>query len=277
VGPTPDGAQFPGKHGLRARLAAGEALAGTFVKSRDPSTTEALAAGGLDFVIADLEHSPLSVSDTEGIARACAAWDLPVLARIPPTGIGLIGALLDVGVTGIQVSDVTSAAMAEAVRAAGRYPPLGERSLSVATRAARFGAVRATTHMAVSNDRTVLVGQVESIAGIEALPSIIETGAFDALFIGATDLSVSLGYPAHVGHPVVAATLSDVASAIVESGTPLGIFCANASAAVEWAARGASLLAISSDLTMLTSAATATAQEMASQAALTNRQARERP
>ena len=49
-----------------------KALAGTFVKSRDPSTTEALAAGGLDFVIADLEHSPLSVADVESIARAGA-------------------------------------------------------------------------------------------------------------------------------------------------------------------------------------------------------------
>jgi 2-keto-3-deoxy-L-rhamnonate aldolase RhmA len=251
--------------GLRARLAIGETLAGTFVKSRDPSTTEALAAGGLDFVIADLEHSPLSVSDVEGIARACASWQLPVLARIPPAGTHLIGALLDVGVTGIQVSDVTSAAMAEAVSAAGRYPPLGERSLSTATRAARFGVTHAAEHMATSNDRTVLVGQIESVAGVEALPSIIETGAFDALFIGTTDLSVSLGHPAHLGHQVVLETLLEVATAIVESGTPLGIFCPNAITAVQWAEQGATLLAISSDLTMLAAAATAAARELAAQ------------
>jgi 4-hydroxy-2-oxoheptanedioate aldolase len=263
-----------GRLGLRARLAAGQALAGTFVKSRDPSTTEALAAGGLDFVIADLEHSPLSVSDVEGIARACAAWKLPVLARIPPTGIALIGALLDVGVTGIQVSDVTSAVMAEQVNAAGRYPPLGGRSLSTATRAARFGVAPAAEHMGVSNDRTVLVGQIESIAGVEALPSIIEAGAFDALFIGTTDLSVSLGHPGHLGHPVVADALLEVAATIVESGTPLGISCGNATAAVEWAERGATMLAISSDLTMLTSAAAAAARELTSQQ---GRAYRERP
>jgi 2-keto-3-deoxy-L-rhamnonate aldolase RhmA len=120
--------------------------------------------------------------------------------------------------------------------------------------------------MATSNDRTVLVGQVESVAGVEALPSIIETGAFDALFIGTTDLSVSLGHPAHLGHPVVLETLLEVATTIVESGTPLGIFCPNAIAAAEWAQRGATLLAISSDLTMLTAAATAAARELATQA-----------
>jgi 4-hydroxy-2-oxoheptanedioate aldolase len=241
---------------LRARLASGEALAGTFVKSRDPSTTEALAAGGLDFVIADLEHSPLSVADVESITRAGAAWGLPVLARIPPTGLGLIGALLDAGVAGVQVSDVTSAEMAHQVGAAGRYPPLGERSLSIATRAARFGSVPAASHMAMSNDQTVLIGQIESIAGVAALPSIIDTGALDALFIGATDLSVSLGHPAQLGHPAVADALSDVAEAIIEAGMPLGIFCGTAAAAAEWAGRGATLLAISSDLTMLSGMAT---------------------
>ena len=50
---------------LRARLAGGERLIGTFVKSRDPATTEALAAAGYDFVVADMEHSPLAVADVE--------------------------------------------------------------------------------------------------------------------------------------------------------------------------------------------------------------------
>ncbi len=247
---------------MRARLASGEALTGTFVKSRDPSTTEALAAGGLDFVIADLEHSPLSVADVESITRAGAAWSLPVLARIPPTGLGLIGALLDAGVAGVQVSDVTSAEMAHQVGAAGRYPPLGQRSLSTATRAARFGAVPAASHMAMSNDQTVLIGQIESIAGVAALPSIIDAGALDALFIGATDLSVSLGHPAQMGHPAVADALSDVAEAIIEAGMPLGISCGTAAVAAEWAGRGATLLAISSDLTMLSGMATAILRDL---------------
>jgi 2-keto-3-deoxy-L-rhamnonate aldolase RhmA len=222
---------------------------------------EALAAGGFDFVIADLEHAPLSVADVEGIARACGAWDLPVLARIPPTALGLAGMLLDVGVTGIQVSDVTSAELALAIGSAGRYPPLGERSLSTSTRAGRFGAVPVDEHIDVSNERTVLVGQIESVGGMAALPEIIATGALDALFIGTTDLSASLGHPAQIAHPAVAKALADVAAQILDSGTALGIFCGSTTAAVTWAGRGASLLAIGSDLTTLTSAAAATVRE----------------
>jgi 4-hydroxy-2-oxoheptanedioate aldolase len=153
--------------------------------------------------------------------------------------------------------------MAQQIAAAGHYPPLGDRSLSTATRAARFGRVPAASHMAVSNDQTVLVGQIESVAGVAALPSIIDVGAFDALFIGVTDLSVSLGHPGQLGHPAVADALSDVAEAIVEAGMPLGIFCGTAAAAAEWAGRGATLLAIASDLTMLSVVATATLREFA--------------
>jgi len=249
---------------LRARLAGGERLIGTFVKSRDPATTEALAVAGYDFVVADMEHSPLAVADVEGIARACSARDVAVLARVPPSRLGLCGALLDAGVTGIQVSDVSSAALAAGVAAAAWYPPRGERSLSLSTRAARFGTLPAAEHIARSDDQTVLVGQIESAAGVGSLASIIASGVFDALFLGATDLSVALGHPGDVRHPVVAAALADAAAAITGSGTPLGIFCGSAQDAAAWSQHGASMLAISSDLSMLASAAAATVRQLGS-------------
>src|SRR5215471_12554726 len=88
---------------LRSRVRDGELLIGTFVKSGDPSAAEALAVAGFDFIVADLEHSPLSVADVTGIVRACDCYDVPVVARLPATGLGACGQLLDNGVTGIQV------------------------------------------------------------------------------------------------------------------------------------------------------------------------------
>jgi 4-hydroxy-2-oxoheptanedioate aldolase len=240
---------------LRARIRGGERLFGTFVKSRDPLISEALAVAGYDFVVADLEHSPLSVADTEGIVRACDGYDVPVIARIPATGLALCGALLDAGVTGIQVSDVSSADAAVAARAAAHYPPLGERSLSLSTQAARFGAVPAASHVRSSLEQTALIGQIESREGLAALPKIIESGVFDALFFGPTDLSAALGHPGQASHPDVAAALTDATAVITGTGTPLGIFCATADEARQWAERGLTLLAISTDLTMLRGAA----------------------
>ena len=242
--------------GFRARVRDRELLLGTFVKSRDPATTEALAVAGYDFIVADLEHSSLSAGDVEGIVRACDAHDVPVVARIPATRLDLCGPLLDVGVTGMQVSDVTSAALALAVRASAHYPPVGERSLALSTRAARFGAVPASAHIPASLAQTVLVGQIESREGLASVPAILESGVFDALFFGPADMSVSLREPGRgVVHPDVGSLLGEAASSILGSGTPLGIACANVEEAQRWAGRGLTYLAISTDMGMLREAA----------------------
>lgn len=243
---------------LRARLRDGERLIGTFVKSGDPAVAEALAIAGYDFIVADMEHSSLSVAAAEGIVRACDCHHVPVIARIPATGLGLCGQLLDAGMTGIQVSDVISAADAKAAQAAVHYPPLGGRSLSLATRAAGFGAVPAASHIAASLAQTVLVGQIESAQGVSALAEIIASGVFDALFFGPSDMSVSLRRPGETDHRDVLAALDAAADIIMGSGTRLGIFCANAEQALRWADRGLTLLGVGTDMSMLGTAARST-------------------
>lgn len=237
--------------GLRERIRNGERLIGTFTKSRDPSVAEALAVSGYDLIVADMEHSPLSVSDVEGLVRACDCHDVPLVARIPVSSLGLAGALLDVGVTGLQVSDVASAATAKAVRAAAHYPPDGARSLSTATRAARFGAVPAASHVAASRAGTVLIGQIESPQGLDAIDQVIKSEVFDALFIGPSDLSATLGHPGALDHPAVREALVRAADGVRSGGVPLGMFCPSAESAREWARRGVTLLVISTDLSML--------------------------
>lgn len=241
--------------GLRGRIRDGERLIGTFTKSRDPAVAETLAAAGYDFVVADMEHSPLSEGDVEAIVRACDCHDVPVIARIPAGGLSLCGPLLDAGVTGIQVSDVTSAATAKAVRAAAHYPPTGARSLSTATRAARFGAVPAASHVAAALAETVLIGQIESPQGLDAVGQIIKSDVFDALFIGPSDLSATLEHPGEMEHPTVASAVTDIAGTVLGDGVPLGIFCPGTEAAQRWARRGMTLLVISTDLSMLGTAA----------------------
>jgi 2-keto-3-deoxy-L-rhamnonate aldolase RhmA len=240
---------------LRQRIRNGERLIGTFLKARDPAVAETVALAGYDFVVADLEHSPLSVSDVEGITRACDCHDVPVIARIPASGLGLCGPLLDVGVTGIQVSDVTSAATAKAVRAAAHYPPAGARSLSTATRAARFGAVPAAAHIAAALAETVLIGQIESPQGLDAISQVMKSEVFDALFIGPSDLSATLEHPGELEHPSVTEAIALAADSVLGGGIPLGMFFPGAEAAQRWARRGMTLLVISTDLSMLGAAA----------------------
>jgi 2-keto-3-deoxy-L-rhamnonate aldolase RhmA len=240
---------------LKSRIRGGERLIGTFLKARDPAVAEALAVAGYDFIVADLEHSALSAGDVEEIARACDCHGVPVIARIPASGLPLCGQLLDAGVTGIQVSDVTSAATAKAVRAAAHYPPAGARSLSTSTRAARFGAVPAASHIAAALAGTVLIGQIESPEGLDAIDQVVSSDVFDALFIGPSDLSATLGHPGEPEHPAVTKAITRAADSVLGAGIPLGIYCPGAETAERWARRGMTLLVISADLSMLGAAA----------------------
>ncbi|HEX3782643.1 MAG TPA: aldolase/citrate lyase family protein [Pseudonocardiaceae bacterium] len=235
-------------------------LIGTFVKSRDPTTTEAIAVAGYDFVIADLEHSVLAMADVENIVRACDRHGVAVVARIDAGMADRIGTLLDVGVSGIQVSNVTRSDNARAVQLAAHYPPRGVRSLSLANRAAGFGTITAKDHLIATAGRCALIGQIESVNGLANLPAILDSAVFDLLFLGPTDLSVDLGHPGDLRHPTVHTALDTAAQMTLAHGTALGIFCATVEEAQQWARRGATYLAVSSDLAMLADTAMSTAR-----------------
>ena len=111
-----------------------------------------------------------------------------------------------------------------------------------------------------SIDRSLEIASIEAPccdqpASSSALPEILESGVFDGLFFGPTDMAVALGHPGDPGHPDVAEALDSATGLILGHGTSLGIFCATADEARQWASRGLTLLAISTDLGMLRGAA----------------------
>ena len=154
--------------------------------------------------------------------------------------------------------------MSSAAGAGGRpgrrctNPPLGERSLSLSSaRRLVRRHTRATAHIAASLDadgsrRPDRVGH--RLAALDEIISAL--GVFDALFFGPADMSVSLRKRDGADHPEVLAALDAAAEDHHRRvGMPLGIYCANTEQALRWAERGLTLLAIGSDLSMLTAAA----------------------
>jgi 4-hydroxy-2-oxoheptanedioate aldolase len=256
--PSRDGdAYVPGTQPtLGDRLRSGDHLLGTFVKSSDPAMAEILAMAGFDYLIADLEHSSLSLDKVESIVRAAAIHDVPVIVRIPSESLHEAGRALDGGARGIQVSDLTDAATARRARRLCSYPPAGTRSMSLSNRAAGFGRVTAEEHLARSERDLVLVGQVESVAGTAALPRMLADDLqVDVWFLGSLDLSMSLGHPGSTTDGKVAAVLVNAAEAIHAANALFGVFVPTVDEAQRWIARGASMVAISSDYGLLSSTA----------------------
>jgi 4-hydroxy-2-oxoheptanedioate aldolase len=191
-----------------------------FVKLGATEVLDIAARSGLDFVVVDLEHSQLSEADGLRLTRHAAAIGLPALARIPELDRGAVNRLLEAGARGIQLSTVRAVAQVEALRAATRYAPKGNRSISLAHPGAEYGGVPLADYLdAQALSPPELVVQIETAETDDPLPDVLAAGA-DVAFVGTTDLSVDLGLdPVRVRERVEA-----IAAAAARAGVELGGF-----------------------------------------------------
>lgn len=225
----------------KAVLKSGGTVLGTYVRHADPGIAEILCYLGFDFLFFDGEHAPLGERECENLARVCELTGVTSIARVPANLPWMIGRHLDMGIQGITVPMVNSAAEAEAAVRAVKYAPLGSRGLAGA-RAANYGQVLPFSypeHVAKSNAETMVIVQVETPASIDALPEIMEVPGIDVIFIGPTDLSLCLGHPGDFHHPEVQAAFQRIIDIVVPSDKALGVLAPNKDASLEWRAKGA--------------------------------------
>jgi 4-hydroxy-2-oxoheptanedioate aldolase len=171
----------------------------------------------------------------------------------------MIKQLLDLGVQTILVPMIESADHAAQMVKAMHYPPVGMRGVGATiARASDYG--RITDYITTANDQTCLILQIESRAGLAALPEILKLDGVDGVFIGPADLAADMGYPGNAAAPEVQATIDSTLAAIMASGKSAGILTFDAKAAQRYAAMGVTFLGIGSDVAVLVKAMTATLQ-----------------
>ncbi|MFF2850050.1 HpcH/HpaI aldolase/citrate lyase family protein [Streptomyces sp. NPDC058001] len=251
------GDTHPLRRRLRAALTAEGPAVGTFVKLASPDVVELAGAAGCAFVVVDLEHSTLTEQDAVGLVRHAAVCGLPALVRVPEVDAAAVNRLLEAGAAGIQLSMLTRVAQAEALVAATRFAPAGRRSVSLANRAARFGAVPLAGLLAAERaDPPVLVGQIET-ALTDPLTTLV--AALDVCFVGSTDLAVDLGLPADPA--VLRAAVDRVGDAARRAGVAFGGWAPTRGAAADLGLGAADYLVVGSDLQMLAAGLRAVAGE----------------
>jgi 4-hydroxy-2-oxoheptanedioate aldolase len=212
-----------------------------------------LAGAGLGVLVADLEHSTLTPTDVVAIVRAADAHDVPVVVRIGAGELAGAGRLLETGVEGIQVTGVERADALAEIRRSVRFVPRGARSVALSHRAGDYGRRSLTDYLA---DEPVTIAQIESRAAIAALPELLAAEAQpDVWFIGPLDLSTDLGRPGELDHPEVRAVIDGVVASVGASGGRIGAFARDVEDARAWLERGAQLILLGSDVTILGAAA----------------------
>ncbi|WP_165966781.1 aldolase/citrate lyase family protein [Actinomadura sp. 7K507] len=254
---------------LRAALAQGTRVTGTFVKLPAPDVVELCGLVGFDFAVVDMEHSTLSEAEALGLVRHAERCGLPALVRIPEVDAPLVCRLLENGAAGFQLSMLASAAQTRALVRATRFAPEGARSVSLANRAAGFG-LRSSgglkSFLAAERDvPPLLVGQIETPWWRDALtartgdPWEAVIGDLDVVFVGGTDLAVSLG--ADPGGDDLRTAVAEIEKAAERHGVAFGGWAPSRTAARGQGLAGARYLVTGSDLQILAAGLEAAAAE----------------
>ena len=243
---------------LKERIAAGDVLLGTFLKTPSPILIEVLATCGLDLLCLDAEHAPFGRADLDLCLLAARAGGMPVLVRTPTAAPEHILNALDCGADGVLLPHIRSAAEAAAAAMAAAYGP-GGRGYAGSSRAARYGLAPMGEHRAASAARTVVIAQIEDVEALDEIEAIAATPGIDALFVGRIDLTVALD-AASPDAPEVIAAVDRIVAAGRAAGRPVGMFVPRNEDVAGWRDKGATLFLQGSDHAFLRSGAAALRQ-----------------
>ncbi|MSU64649.1 MAG: hypothetical protein EXS38_00765 [Opitutus sp.] len=198
---------------LRHALARSAPVFGPNLQIPSPDLVEIIGLAGFDFVMLDCEHGAAAGRLPE-LLVACDAAKLTSIVRVAGHGRAELLTPLELGAGGVQVPFVNTAEEARVLVRHTKFPPLGERGVSLVTRAARFGFADGRTYRAAANRETLLIVQVESREGARNAAAIAAVPGVDAIFIGPADLAQSFGYRADVLVPATVRVIAGIVRAV---------------------------------------------------------------
>lgn len=230
---------------FKQRLAAGEQLLGTFIKTPSPMLCEVLASTELDALCIDAEHAPFDRLVQDQCIHAIRGQGMASLVRVPSAAPEHILNALDCGATGVVVPHVTSPEVAEKVGRAAHFGAAG-RGYAGSTRAAQYTRKPMAEHLQDSAGQTAVIAQIEDVEALDAIDEIAAVEQVDCLFIGRIDLTVALGAASPKDAAVIEA-VEKICRSGRDAGKPVGMFVGDLDEVPHWQAAGASLFLLASD------------------------------
>jgi 4-hydroxy-2-oxoheptanedioate aldolase len=220
----------------------GETVFGGWVASSGQFTAGILAAGGLDYVVIDLQHGGATEHDLPAMTTAIRLAGATPLGRVRHAHQADIGRALDLGCEGVIVPQVETAAQAAAVAGACRFPPDGYRSA---------GGVLAPPR------KPLCIVMVESKQAMEELPDTLKLPDVDGAYVGPRDLSFSLGCKLDQNDPVLRTAFERIWADCAAAGKPVGVHAPDGTTARLYRQNGCRLVTVIADSFALARAAVA--------------------
>jgi 4-hydroxy-2-oxoheptanedioate aldolase len=241
---------------LRRKLAEGQTCIGPiFQEFWSPELFEFCGLAGFDYVIADGEHAGVDPQTARNLIRAAQGVGITALARVPRAEPSLLMQYLDAGVEGLILPHCNTAADAEALVSACKYPPRGIRGAANSSRAAGYGFTQTPSEHLEQSDREVLcLGLIEEPRAVENLEAILQVDGLDGCWVGYGDLALVLGRE-YVGgpsmHPEVKRLVDRAVDLTLQAGKLVMIAAATGAEARAYAERGVRLITMNFEASLV--------------------------
>ena len=196
------------KNKLKKLFKEGKAAINGWIEMPSSYSAEVMAHQGWDSLTIDMQHGAIDQSDLLQIFQAISTTEVVPMARVNWNEPGQIMKVLDYGAYGIICPMVSNRSQAEKFVQACMYPPKGYRSFGP-TRGFMYGGSDYVEH---ANNEILKIAMIETKEALNELDKIIKTPDLDGVYIGPSDLSLSIGEKAGFdkpeGHPTYEQTLN---------------------------------------------------------------------
>jgi 2-dehydro-3-deoxyglucarate aldolase len=243
---------------FRQALLDRERLIGCWAALTGAVSTEVLGYVGFDWLLLDGEHAPNDLGSLAAQIMALKDSDSAPVVRPEWADPVTLKRMLDLGAHNLLLPFIETADQARTAVEATRYPPHGTRGVAVAHRSNRYGMRK--DYFSKINDNIAVLVQIETARAIQNVEEIAQVPGVDALFIGPSDLSASLGHFLQPTHEVVQQAIARVVEVGKKFGKSVGILAPVPADAERYLEIGINVVAVGADIGLLREASRALCQ-----------------
>jgi 4-hydroxy-2-oxoheptanedioate aldolase len=238
---------------LRTLWQADETAVNGWLAIPNAFSAEVMAHQGWDTLTVDMQHGVIDYQAMVGMLQAISTTPTVPIVRVPWLEPGIIGKTLDAGAYCIICPMVNSREDAQKLVAYSHYAPRGTRSFGP-VRALLYGGPDYPQH---ANDTIVTFAMIETAQALDNLDSILSVEGLDAIYIGPSDLSLSMGCRPVFDDvdPPVAQAIAHILERATAHGLKAGVHNGVPSVALARAAQGFRFVTVSSDARLMAAGA----------------------
>src|SRR5262245_18618695 len=239
---------------VKKALKEGKVVIGGTVTAASSDIAATMAGAGFDFLWIEMEHSPLTLETVRSMILATRGLKAMPFTRVPVNEPWMAKRVLYMGSLGVIFPFTSTRELAEQAVKSCKYPPQGIRGYGAGLASSRWG-LSGSDYAKFANENVLVVVIIEQKLAIDNIEAIASVPGIDVMFIGANDLSYSLGVGGKLNDPIVEEAVNKVLAAGKKYKIPVGYPAGNPAEINKRIAQGFRFFQASSDLGLMSTAA----------------------